>query len=599
MRRWLPILAAISLAAPGTIAAQPRDHRDDKKERRMPPPTDDGPREAPPPPKAEASGTKAGYIWVTGRWTWKGGKYEWLPGHWERARAKKTWREGKWEKRGDRWAYVDGAWVDANAPTPPTTPTTPPPVANDGPREAPPPPRDEKHDARAGYVWVAGEWDWKNGKYEWIAGHWERERANKEWRPGRWEQREGRWQRTPGNWFDRSGPPPVAPPVANDGPREAPPAPRDERHEPSRAGYVWVAGEWDWKNGKYEWVPGHWERERANKQWRASRWEQRDGRWMRTPGDWIDRDGRDDDRPREAPPPMRDEKREPSRAGYVWVAGEWDWKNGKYEWIAGHWERERANKEWRPGRWEQRDGRWVRTPGDWFDRGAIDHRRRSWKFERPVVSNYWPAKGKPGARVVIRGKNFPKDAVVVWGGKEIRGVKVEDDQLRFVVPNDATSGLISVRVGRGRDLAVGTFEVAASFDAEAERRRMEEEARKKAEAEWAERRKQLAKDRAAREAAVRQRWEERAANRQQRRAERLAQIRARYAAAFLADEETQAEMNLHAQRIAELERMADVAEIKADTKLGVRIDVLRQREDQRHEDRMAALDAAFRAGGAR
>jgi hypothetical protein len=528
--RWISLVAACALAAPVAVA-QPRDHRDDKQARRMPPPRDDGPKEAPPPPKAEAApGQKAGYVWVTGRWNWKGDKYEWVPGHWERTRANKKWREGRWEKRGDRWAYVDGAWVDKNEPPPAPTPTpTPPPIANDRPRDAPPPPREEKRDAaRAGYVWVAGEWDWKNGNYEWVPGHWERARANKEWRPSRWEQREGRWQRTPGEWIDRGNTPP--PPIANDGPREAPPTPREERREAARAGYVWVAGEWDWKNGAYEWVPGHWERERANKEWRPSRWEQREGRWLRTPGDWIDRGN--------TPPPI-------------------------------------ANPSERP-----------RPP------------RRDWKFERPVVSNFWPTKGKVGSKIVIRGKNFPKDAIVMWAGKEIRGVKVTDGEVRFIVPNDATSGVIAVRAGR-QDLLVGNFEVAANFDAEAERKRLEDEARKRAETEWAARQKQLAKDRAAREDAVRKRWQERMENREQRRAERLAQIRARYAAAFLANAETQDEMNLHAQRIAELERMADVAEIKADTKLAIRVDMLRQREDRRHEERMTALDAAFRAGGAR
>ncbi len=526
--RWISLVAACALGAPVALA-QPRDDRDDRQARRLPPPKDDGPKEAPPPPKAEAApGTKAGYIWVAGRWNWKDGKYEWVPGHWERTRANKQWREGRWEKRGDRWAWVEGSWVSANEPAPAPTPTppSPPPRANDYPREAPPPPREEKRDAaRAGYVWVAGEWDWKNGKYEWVPGHWERERANKEWRPSRWEQRDGRWQRTPGDWIDRGTT--LPPPVANDYPREAPPPLRQEKREAARAGYVWVDGEWDWKNGKYEWVPGHWERERANKEWRPARWEQRDGRWQRTPGDWIDRNTK--------PPVVTPSKPAP---------------------------------------------------------------RRDWKFERPVVSNYWPNKGKVGAKVVIRGKNFPKNASVLWAGKEIRGVKVTDEEMRFVVPNDATSGLIAVRAG-GQTLLVGNFEVAPDYDAEAERKRLEEEARKKAEAEWAARQKQLAKDRAAREKAVLDRWNERVSTREQRRAETLAQIRARYAAAFLASPETQDEMNLHAQRIAELVRMADVAEIKADTKLGVRVDMLREREEQRHEERMAALDAAFRAGGAR
>jgi hypothetical protein len=291
----------------------------------------------------------------------------------------------------------------------------------------------------------------------------------------------------------------------------------------------------------------------------------------------------------------------------VWAAGEWNWKAGKWEWEAGHWEREQAGKQWRPGRWEQRDGSWVRTAGAWGDAAPPPARpqhqapppKKDWKIERPVVSNYWPSKGKPGAKIVIRGRNFPSDAVVVWGGTPIRGVKATDTTLTFVVPANATSGELAVRAGRGRDLAVGTFEVAASYDAEAERKREEAEARKKAEAAWSARQAQLAKDKASRQAAVEKRREERIASRDQRRAERLDDLRARYARAFLTDEATQSELELHAQRVAELVRMSDVAEIKADKNLSVRIDVLIDREDDRHEQRMAALEAAFKAGGAR
>jgi len=414
---------------------------------------------------------------------------------------------------------------------------------------------------------------------------------------------------------------------ANDhrGPREAPPAPRAETPG-TKDGYVWIAGRWEWKNTSYEWTAGHWERPRANKSWREGRWDKRGDEWAYVEGTWADSPANQPppsnnpggpDRPRDAPPPRRDERHDANRPGYVWVDGDWDWKGGKYEWTAGHWERERAGKRWRASRWEQRDGAWARVDGDWED-GTVtttvtttttttndpngpgpNHRpRREWKLERPLISNYWPAKGKPGTTIVIRGMNFPKDATVMWGGRELRGVKVKDDELRVVVPPDAVTGIVSVRAGRGRDLAVGTFEVAAAFDPIAEQRRIEEESRKRAEAAWADRQRALAKDRAAREAAWKTRWQEREANRDQRRADREAEIRGRYARAFLADAETQDELTLHAQRVAELTRMSDIADIKADGKIAVRIGVLRSREDERHEQRMAALDASFRDGGA-
>src|SRR5688572_26801972 len=71
--------------------------------------------------------------------------------------------------------------------------------------------------------------------------------------------------------------------------------------------------------------------------------------------------------PREAPPPIRAEKREAARAGFVWVSGHWDWRGGRWEWVSGRWERERAKKKWRDARWEQRGGIWVRIDGDWID----------------------------------------------------------------------------------------------------------------------------------------------------------------------------------------------------------------------------------------
>jgi hypothetical protein len=370
---------------------------------------------------------------------------------------------------------------------------------------------------------------------------------------------------------------------------------------------VWVAGEWDWRGKKWEWVAGHWERERAGKQWRPSRWELRDGVYTREPGDWIDGNSppvAHDDRPRQPPPPPQNEPHD-NRAGFVWVAGEWDWRGGKYEWVAGHWERERAGQQWRPGRWEQRDGAYVKTSGDWEPAGTQRPPqrpgprppRRDWKIEQPVVSSYWPVKGKPGTKLRIRGKNFPTTASVLWDGNALRGVKITADEIVFVVPADAKTGQVAIRTNARRPLAVGPFEVVAGFDAEAERKRLEDEAKKRAQAEWAERQKQLAKDRAAREAAVKQRMEQRSSTREQRRQEWLSAVRAKYARAFLGDEETQAELNLHAQRVAELERMEDIAEIRNDAKLAVRISVLQTQEDQRHEQRMAALDAAFRAGG--
>ena len=84
---------------------------------------------------------------------------------------------------------------------------------------------------------------------------------------------------------------------------------------------------------------------------------------------------------------------------------------------------------------------------------------------------------------------------------------------------------------------------------------------------------------------------------EQRREQRVAEIRAKWQAAFLADTNTQDELTLHAQRIADLTRMKDMAELSADAKIGVRIDIATQKENDRHEQRMQALHDAF--GGAK
>jgi hypothetical protein len=128
--------------------------------------------------------------------------------------------------------------------------------------------------------------------------------------------------------------------------------------------------------------------------------------------------------PTDAPPPLREENTAP-RAGFVFVRGRWDWRGGKWEWLPGHWERERAGKQWREARWEQRDGAFVLVDGEWIDIGAAaappplpteppppepgapDRRehRRVWRLDRPMVSSYWPLKGKVGSRIVIHGRN--------------------------------------------------------------------------------------------------------------------------------------------------------------------------------------------------
>jgi hypothetical protein len=226
-----------------------------------------------------------------------------------------------------------------------------------------------------------------------------------------------------------------------------------------------------------------------------------------------------------------------------------------------------------------------------------DHRDHQWKLELPVVSSYWPPRGKSGQRVVIRGRNFPNDAQVMWNGTAVTAARVQGDQIMFEVPAGATSGDITLRRAHGRELPIGRFEVATTGDPEADARKADEERRKQAETAWAARQKELAQDRAARQTAWQKQQDEQDATRDQRRDQRMAEIRAKWEASFLSDADTQSELTLHGQRIAQLQRAKEIAELKADAKLGVRIDVALAKENDRHTQRMSALEAAFRTKG--
>jgi hypothetical protein len=82
----------------------------------------------------------------------------------------------------------------------------------------------------------------------------------------------------------------------------APPATRYERVPGPRAGYVWVAGHWDWRHNRHAWVPGRWVVARPGYVWSQPRWERDGRRWHYVDGRWAnDRHyrGRDRDRHRD------------------------------------------------------------------------------------------------------------------------------------------------------------------------------------------------------------------------------------------------------------------------------------------------------------
>jgi hypothetical protein len=217
---------------------------------------------------------------------------------------------------------------------------------------------------------------------------------------------------------------------------------------------------------------------------------------------------------------------------------------------------------------------------------------REWKLDRPVVYGWSPPRAEPGELITIRGRNLG-ELQVVWGDQVIPGVIVHDGDIAFKIPRGATTGLVSLRGGKlHHDLAVGTIEVA-KYD-RGEWKHHEDERRAAAEAAWRERAARIAKDRAARDAELQKQEQELAASREARRRAYLAEVAAKFQHAFLADPETQSELALHAQRAADLSRMQRLADDLNDQKLGVRIEVATRRENERHDNRMAALKAAFK-----
>jgi len=55
-------------------------------------------------------------------------------------------------------------------------------------------------EARHGYVWQPGYYDYRNRHHVWVKGYWVKERQGQYWHPTRWEQDNGRWHFVKGSW---------------------------------------------------------------------------------------------------------------------------------------------------------------------------------------------------------------------------------------------------------------------------------------------------------------------------------------------------------------------------------------------------------------
>jgi hypothetical protein len=68
-------------------------------------------------------------------------------------------------------------------------------------RTPPPPERIEAEpEARKGFVWSPGFWEWRGTGYRWAPGEWVKEKRGHRWQPYGWEERDGRYHFVHGAW---------------------------------------------------------------------------------------------------------------------------------------------------------------------------------------------------------------------------------------------------------------------------------------------------------------------------------------------------------------------------------------------------------------
>jgi hypothetical protein len=214
------------------------------------------------------------------------------------------------------------------------------------------------------------------------------------------------------------------------------------------------------------------------------------------------------------------------------------------------------------------------------------------RYRRPIVIDFWPREGAPGTQVTVQGRRFSPDLQILFGDEVIAPTRRDDNMLTFTVPRHNGVAPISLRGQGWRDLAVGTFNVSRR-DWARERERWRAERQRSAERWWAERQRRLARSAAEREQAMRAEEERLAREREARRERRRAALRARWERRLLAQEDVRAELALHAERTARLERMQRLAESGEYGSLSVRIRLLIEFEDARHQQRMDDLKAAY------
>jgi hypothetical protein len=67
-------------------------------------------QDEPPAPRVETLEVRPGFVFISGRWVNRGGRWDWRPGYYERERVGYAWEQGRWETRGRSHVWVEGRW---------------------------------------------------------------------------------------------------------------------------------------------------------------------------------------------------------------------------------------------------------------------------------------------------------------------------------------------------------------------------------------------------------------------------------------------------------------------------------------------------------
>ena len=112
--------------------------------------------------------------------------------------------------------------------------------------------------------WIPGYWGWDEDQNDflWISGIWRNLPPGRQWVPGYWaDLQSSQWQWTSGYWADEQ--------TQEVSYYEKPPKSIETGPNVESPGdnYVWISGNWMYRDDRYAWRPGYWEPAQENWVW--------------------------------------------------------------------------------------------------------------------------------------------------------------------------------------------------------------------------------------------------------------------------------------------------------------------------------------------